>query len=101
MIPENIEIDGMIWSVTTSDALSDFGETRVDECKIFLREDVNHQVQDVTFWHELIHAIFATRDFKLVPDCSTDELEEQVAAFLGPALWAFFKSNCSIAWIMK
>ena len=99
MIPEQMLIDGMCWTVTTSDALSDFGETRVDECKIFLREDVNAQVQEVTFWHELVHAMFATRDFKLTPDCTTDELEEQVASFLGPALWTFFKLNASIAWI--
>lgn len=98
MIPENVEIDGMRWDVNASDALSDFGETRVDECKIFLREDVNEQVQEVTFWHELVHAMFATRDFKLTPDCTPEELEEQVASFLGPALWAFFKVNADVRW---
>jgi len=97
MIPSEVSIDGIAWTIEVSGAMSDFGETQIDNCKIYLREDVNDQVREITFWHELIHAMFASRDFKLV-EGSTDEMEEQVASFLGPALWSFFKSNVHLEW---
>jgi hypothetical protein len=93
MIPSEVVIDGVAWTVEKNTGLTDFGESRGDECKILLRADMNYQVQEMTFWHELIHAIFQTRDLKLTPNSTPDELEEQVASLLGPALWCFTKAN--------
>ena len=98
MIPDELLIDGVTWTVTLSSGMDDFGETDINECRVSLRENVNEQVREITFWHELVHALFATRDFKLNPDASADELEEQVASFLGPALWSFFRTNAEIEW---
>lgn len=97
MIPDSVVIDGLSWTVETNSGLSDFGESRGDECRILLREDVHASVQEMVFWHELIHAMFQTRDFKLT-GTTPDELEEQAASFLGPALWSFFNANAKIRW---
>jgi len=98
MIPDEFLIDGLPWTVTVSTGMDDFGETDINECRISLRHSGNEQVREITFWHELVHALFATRDFKLNPDSSAEELEEQVASFLGPALWSFFLANVDMDW---
>lgn len=101
MIPSKLVIDGLEWTIEQTNLMSskDWGETRIDEGKILLNTECSSEAcREMTFWHELVHALFKTRDFTLNENATADELEEQVASFLGPALCSFFWSNASISW---
>jgi len=100
MIPSEVNIDGIYWTITTSDDVpeNEFGETRAKQTRIILCEDTSEQMREQTFWHELIHAFFRTRDFKMTPGLKSSKMEEQVASFLGPILYSFMKDNANIEW---
>lgn len=100
MIPSEIDIDGIAWSVSKTDDLpaNEFGETRDKEARILLAIDTPEQRQEQTFWHELIHAFFRTRDFRVSRGMKRGKIEEEVASFLGPALHTFFLHNADIQW---
>lgn len=99
MIPTTLTVDAADWVVEESDAVSegDYGETRVHELRVLIREGVHPQVKEMTFWHEVIHVLFRTRDFRVEAN-DPEAVEEQVASFLGPALFAFLSQNAEIHW---
>ena len=99
-IPSELYIDEVPWRIAICDTLpeDESGETMKREARILLAADLQKEFKASTFWHELIHAIFTTRDVKLTPT-NADDLEEQVATLLGPALHSFFIRNAEIKWI--
>jgi hypothetical protein len=94
MIPSEFVVDGVPWIVVLSDDLdeNDAGQTRKRKGMVLLAKDLSPALRDMTFWHELVHALCATRDVRFTSG-SPDEIEEQVAAFLGPAFYSFFLQN--------
>lgn len=92
--PENFILDGLQWEAKISDLGSELcGECDGDQCQVKIASRLNNEMREQTWWHELIHAIFATRDF---PERKFDE--EEIAEMLGPALYAFFRANADIQW---
>ncbi len=100
MIPSELVIDGVPWTIETCDTLpeDESGETMKRQARVLLADDLQKELMESTFWHELVHAIFTTRDFKLTPGANPDDLEEQVATMLGPALYSLFKDNAEVTW---
>jgi len=100
MIPSELLIDGVPYTVGVCDTLPDneCGETDRRKCRILVSEDQCEAMRESTFWHELVHALFAVRDVRLHGSGNPDEAEEEVATALGPALHAFFLQNADIQW---
>lgn len=99
MIPSEFTVDGVGWTVERADSLGDrCAETDKAECCIRIADGQCEAMRELAFWHELIHAIFAVRDVKLHAEERAEEMEEEVATVLGPALHAFFLQNAEIQW---
>jgi hypothetical protein len=99
MIPSEFTIDGVPWTVTDCDTLNErWAETDKGDCKIRIGSDQCQSMKELAFWHELIHAIFSVRDFKIRSSDKPEDAEEEVATNLGPALHAFFLQNADIQW---
>lgn len=99
MIPSELTIDGVDWVVEYCASLGDrWAETDKGKCRIRIGDDQCDAMKELAFWHELIHAIFAVRDFKLHAEDKAEDMEEEVATLLGPALHAFFLHNAEIRW---
>jgi hypothetical protein len=96
-IPDWLDIDGLRWEVTIGELGDHHGETRCEDCKVHIASRLTQQVREQTFWHELIHACFASRDLC----CGNDNRkfsEEEVASLLGAALHSVFERNATIEW---
>jgi len=100
MIPSEVVIDGVGWTIDDCNTLSErtWGETNKATCRILLSADLCPAMKELTFWHELIHAIFAMRDIRLHSEAFSGDLEEDVASMLGPALRSFMLDNAEITW---
>lgn len=99
MIPSELVIDGVPWAFELTDDMDNdaIGVTKRRKGVVLIASDLTNAIKEATFWHELIHTICASRDIKFFPgDC--DEIEEQVATALGPALFSLFSANAEITW---
>jgi hypothetical protein len=56
-IPKTFKLAGSTWVVEQLTDYENLGTTHRDECKIVLRENLQQQVKEHTFLHELCHAI--------------------------------------------
>lgn len=99
MIPSELVIDGVPWVFEVTDDMDDgsIGLTKRRKGVVLIASDLTNALKETTFWHELIHAICASRDIKFFPG-DNDDIEEQVATALGPALFAVFNANAEIIW---
>ena len=99
MIPSELVIDGVPWVFEVTDDMDDgsIGLTKRRKGVVLISSDLIATMKEATFWHELIHAICASRDIKFHPG-DQDFIEEQVATALGPALFSLFQSNAEITW---
>jgi len=59
-IPKSFSLAGVQWSVEETEAISDMGHCDSDNARIRLRKDLPKQMKEVTFCHELVHAILFT-----------------------------------------
>lgn len=92
MIPSRVYIDGMEWNVVMCDGLSDMGQCDPGNLEIRISTRIKTDMQESTFWHEVIHALKATRDLP-------DEMgEEDIAKMYGAALCSFLNENADIEW---
>ena len=93
-LPDRIVIDGIEWTVIFDRLPEDqFGECRPGVSTIVIAERLSEQLREQTFWHELIHAIRATRDLP-----TKNYKEERIAQLFGAALYSFFEANADIIW---
>lgn len=100
MIPSELVVDGIPWTVSECDTLpeGDGGETRRHEGRTLLADDLSESLKESAFWHEVIHMLFTVRDINLNPNATPEQLEEQVACALGPALYTFLLQNADVLW---
>jgi hypothetical protein len=93
VLPEHVIIDGLLWEITMSPA-EDYGVTSPRDCRIIINPELQEQLQEQTFWHEIVHAFFATREREHGKKFS----EEEVARIVGPSLYAFIQANLTLEW---
>jgi len=94
MLPSKLDIDSLVWEVSRAEVSHEiYGETRKTDSQVVIAKRLTEQVAEQTFWHELVHAIFATRD---LPPRKYDE--EEIAATLGPAMYAVLTRNATVTW---
>ena len=95
-IPSEVLIDGMLWEVKHADlTLRQYGECRPEDCQIVIANRLSHQMADQTFFHEILHAIAATRSFQ---EAREKMDEETIASLYGPAIHSFMRANATITW---
>lgn len=93
-IPESLLIDGLEWEVKLADLSDDqHGECRPEDCQILIASRLCDQMREVTLWHELFHAIVASRD---IPQRKFEE--EDVAQIFGAAFFSILKANANVTW---
>ena len=99
MIPSELVIDGVPWVFEVTDDMDgdSVGLTKRRKGVVLLSSELTPQMRELTFWHELIHAICTCRDIQFHPG-DPDFIEEQVASALGPALFSMFSGNAEITW---
>ena len=56
---KKFKLAGCTWEVVETE-MPDLGSTNPDECKILINKKLTKQDKDVTFYHELVHAIMFT-----------------------------------------
>ena len=92
-IPEQIDIDGVIWKVKFDNTLqhkSTHGECDVSKLEIRICPNISQQQQEITFMHECLHAIWEMAGFQ--PDEKIEE-EEICFRFARPILYLFTKND--------
>lgn len=101
MIPRHLEIDCLDWEVKTAELNHEqHGECRDEECQMLIANRLTEQMKEVTFWHEFIHMISRSRDldWSELLKGNKEDPEEVIAKNLGPAIYAFIKTNCNLEW---
>ena len=56
-IPSSFQLAGFDWSVVIRADLSEYGRCDPNTQTIFIREGMNEQMTQQTFFHELVHAV--------------------------------------------
>lgn len=56
---KKFKLAGCTWEVVETE-MPDLGSTNPDECRILINKKLTKQDKDVTFYHELVHAIMFT-----------------------------------------
>jgi Zn-dependent peptidase ImmA (M78 family) len=59
MKKNEFKLAGMTWEIIESD-MPDLGASNPDNCKIMINSRLKGQEREVTFYHELVHAILFT-----------------------------------------
>ena len=59
MKKNEFKLAGMTWEVIATD-MPDLGASNPDLCKILINKKLTGQDREVTFYHELVHAILFT-----------------------------------------
>jgi hypothetical protein len=78
LIPATFQLGGLQWSVKFSEDIDCFGSCHIDTAVIKINATYPMQVQEVTFLHELMHAIYFAKGIR-----DHDEKEiDSVATFL-------------------
>lgn len=56
-VPKQFQLAGAIWTVVEVANLTDSGLTHADDFRIELKKGMKKQLKEITFLHELVHAI--------------------------------------------
>jgi Zn-dependent peptidase ImmA (M78 family) len=56
-IPKQFDLGGATWKVVESEHFPDMGHCDIEKMEIVLRSGLSDQAKQVTFCHELVHAI--------------------------------------------
>lgn len=71
LVPDSFTLAATVWTVKRVPEYADLGMCVRDKATIFLREGLAPQVEEVTFLHELVHAI------KFTQGIESDKHDEQ------------------------
>lgn len=80
----SFELAGCEWLVQMSNDITEYGHCNIDQHVIRLRSGMSDQLQSLTFYHELVHAILMTMG-------KMEHSEEFVENF-GNLLYQFMKT---------
>jgi len=95
VIPKSVISNEILWQILHQPLEGDYGSTDDKNCNLLLNSDYHELMQELTFWHELIHVLQHSYD---LPDQDLDP--ESIAKYYGPALFAFMRRNFhELKWI--